>query len=66
MQDLVAILIALAAAAFLAYRGWQHFAKRRGGCGACSNCPTAESAAPQKLVMISPIMPHEKARTCED
>jgi hypothetical protein len=60
MQDFLAILIALAAAAFLGYRGWQHFAKRRSGCGACSKCPTSESATPSSLVTISPIKPHAK------
>jgi hypothetical protein len=59
MQDVLAILIALAAGAFLAYRGWQHFAKRRSGCGACSNCPT-------DLVTISPSMSHAKAQGRED
>lgn len=59
MQDLFAILIALTAAAFLAYRGWQHFAKRRGGCGACSNCPS-------DLVTITPNVSHAKAQSRED
>jgi hypothetical protein len=61
VQDLFAILIVLAAASFLAHRGWQHFAKRRRGCGACSNCPTSEFVNSSALVSISPIISRAKA-----
>ncbi|MFO0789544.1 MAG: hypothetical protein U0805_08800 [Pirellulales bacterium] len=53
MQDSIAILIALAALAFLVRRGWQSLTARRAGkCGACTNCPA--NAATASLVRISP------------
>ncbi len=59
MQDVVAILIALAAAAFLAHRGWKRLAQRRAGaCGACANCPSSSSANSANLVTLSPVVSH--------
>jgi hypothetical protein len=67
MQDIVAILIVLAAAAFLARRVWQSVANRRSGaCGACSNCPSNDAAKTQSLVSISPIISHAKAQRREE
>src|SRR5262249_12835262 len=60
MQDILAILIAAAAAAFLAYRGWQRLAARRAGCGACSHCPSNSSLKATPLVTISPIVSQPK------
>jgi nitrate/TMAO reductase-like tetraheme cytochrome c subunit len=67
MQDILAILIVLAAAAFLAHRMWQSMMKRRSGtCGACSNCPSNSTAKTPSLVNIGPIMSHAKAQRRED
>src|SRR5262249_9625703 len=56
MQDTLAIMIVLAAAAFLVWRVWQWSVKRRGGaCGACSNCPSNPADKSPTLVSISPI-----------
>jgi hypothetical protein len=53
MQDLFAILIVLAAAAYLARRAWQRLAQRRAGaCGSCPSCPAADSPKSQSLVTI--------------
>jgi len=63
MQDIVAILVAVGAGAFLARRGWQRFAQRKAGaCGACSNCPSNSTATSANLVTISPIVSHAKAQ----
>ncbi len=67
MQDIVAILIAVAAGAFLARRGWLHFTRRKAGaCGACSNCPSNSAATPANLVTIAPIVSHAKAPRREE
>ena len=67
MQDTVAILIAIAAGAFLARRGWLHLMRRKAGaCGACSNCPSNSTATPANLVTISPIASHAKAQCREE
>jgi hypothetical protein len=56
MQDLLAILIALAAAAFLARRAWQRLAHRRAGaCGSCAGCPSSGSLKSQPLVPIEQV-----------
>ena len=57
MQDALAILIALAAVAFLAWRGWHNIVKRRGVCGTCSHCPTNTLGTTVPLVNISPNKP---------
>jgi hypothetical protein len=67
MQDIVAILIAVGAAAFLAYRGWRRMVlKRAGACGGCANCPSSSVATPSNLVTLSPIAPHAKAPSREE
>lgn len=66
MQDLLAISIALAAAAFLARRFWQSVTKRRAGCGACSNCPSNTSGQPTGLVSIAAFTPPTAASKRED
>jgi hypothetical protein len=63
MQDLLAILIACLAAAFLAYRGWIVVMKRKSGCGACANCPSGSTATqPANLVQLSPMKSHAEAQ----
>jgi hypothetical protein len=63
MQDILAILIATLAAAFLAYRTWLKLAHRSGGsCGSCSNCGTNDSIKSRQLVTISPEMPHAESQ----
>jgi hypothetical protein len=55
MQDFLAIIIVILAAAFLARRGWQRVANRRAGaCGACANCSASDTMELRKLVMLSP------------
>jgi hypothetical protein len=63
MQDLLAILIAVAAAAYLARRIWQRLAHRRAACDSCSSCSSLKS---QPLVSISPIMSHAKPQRREE
>ena len=59
MQDLFAILIALAAAVFLGRRAWHSFARRRAGaCGGCANCPASDSLTSQPLVTIDQLQIH--------
>ena len=67
MQDILAILITLAAAAFLARRAWQRLAHRRAGaCGSCSTCNSSTSLTSQPLITISPIMSHAKTQRREE
>jgi hypothetical protein len=67
MQDLLAILIAAAAAAFLARRAWQRLTHRRAAaCGSCSSCNSTNSLNSQPLVTISPIISHAKAQSREE
>jgi hypothetical protein len=67
MQDILAIMIALAAAAFLVWRMWQAATKRRSGaCGACSNCPSGSAEKTPTLVSISPMVSHANAQRRED
>jgi hypothetical protein len=56
MQDILAILIALAAAAFLVRRAWHSVARRRAGaCGSCANCPSTSSFKSQPLISIDQV-----------
>ena len=66
MQDVLAILIALAAAAFLARRFWQSVIKRRAGRGACSNCPSNSAGQPTGLVSIAAFTPPTTTSKRED
>jgi hypothetical protein len=66
MQDILAIVIVLAAAAFLVLRMWQSVTKRRTGCGACSNCPSNSTVDTPSLVNIGPIMSHATGQRRED
>jgi hypothetical protein len=67
MQDLFAILLALAAAAFLARRAWQRLTHRRAAaCGSCSHCASPHSPQAPQLVSISPIISHAKAPSREE
>lgn len=59
MQDLIAILIAITAAAFLIHRGWQRIVHRRSACGACSHCPANTQSNVTQLVTIP--MPMSRA-----
>jgi hypothetical protein len=63
MQDFIAILIAVVAVTFLAYRGWLTVMKRKGGCGACSNCPTSSETQPAALVQLSSNVSHAEAQS---
>lgn len=61
MQDLVAILVAGSAAAFLLRRGWKSIAaRRRGQCGACSQCRVPDGTIAPNLVAISPLVARDK------
>jgi hypothetical protein len=54
MQDLFAILIALAAAGYLIRAGWQKMARSRSGaCGSCAGCGAADSLKPRPLVILN-------------
>ncbi|HVT30206.1 MAG TPA: FeoB-associated Cys-rich membrane protein [Lacipirellulaceae bacterium] len=66
MQDALAILIAVAAAAFLLRRAWQRLAGRHGACGSCGGCPSGGSQKPPTLVTISPIVSHAKPQKREE
>jgi hypothetical protein len=64
IQDIVAVLIVVAAAMFLVRRGWQALSHRRGmACGSCPDCPSVEK---QSLVMISTDLNHAKALRREE
>lgn len=56
-QNIVAIGLVAAAAGYLGRRGWLALARRRAGCGACSNCPaeTVQSADGKPFVMLGSI-----------
>ena len=59
MQDLLAILIVFAAAAYLARRAWQRLAQRRAGaCGSCASCPAGDSTKSPPLVTIQQLKVH--------
>src|SRR3954447_2222591 len=67
MQDILAILIVLAAAAFLSRRMWQALTRRRSGaCGACSNCPSNSASKTPSLVTLSPNLSHAKPQRREE
>ncbi len=67
MQDILAILIVIAAAGFLARRAWQRLIRRRtGACDSCSNCNSSNTLSTQPLVTISEIMPPAKAQRREE
>jgi hypothetical protein len=67
MQDVLAILIVAIAAAFLALRGWQRFARRQGGaCGSCPSCSSGDSLQSKPLVTITPVKSHAKAPRREE
>jgi hypothetical protein len=62
MQDFIAILIVIAAAAFLGRRAWLALARRKAGaCGSCVSCPSNQPT----LVNISDV-PHIKTQRRED
>jgi hypothetical protein len=62
MQDFIAILIVIAAAAFLGRRAWLALAGRKAGaCGSCVKCPSNQP----KLVNISDLS-HAEAQRRED
>jgi hypothetical protein len=42
-QDFAALVIVVAACAYLLWRGWLVVKRRRAGCGACSTCPSSEA-----------------------
>jgi hypothetical protein len=61
MQDLLAILIALAAATFLVRRAWQHITRRSAGaCGSCASCPSSTSLRSQPLISIDQLTIHNR------
>jgi hypothetical protein len=63
MQDIIAILIVVIAAAFLVRRTWQRAARGTGSaCGSCSSCHSNRTLTSQPLVTISPDMFHAKAQ----
>ena len=54
MQDILAILIAVAAAGYLLRKTWLRLTHRSGGaCGSCSSCGSGESIKSRPLVTIS-------------
>jgi hypothetical protein len=54
MQDVFAILIVAAAAAFLARKAWLHITRRRGGaCGTCGSCGVNDGIKAKPLVTVS-------------
>jgi hypothetical protein len=56
MQDLIAILIAAVAAAFLARRAWQQLKHRSSGaCRTCAGCSSSNAVTIKQLVTISPL-----------
>jgi hypothetical protein len=62
MQDFIAILIVIAAAAFLGRRAWLALVRgRAGACGSCVSCPSNQPT----LVNI-PGLSHAKAQGRED
>lgn len=62
MQDLLAIVIAITAATFLIYRGWQRIVQRRSACGACSHCPANTQSTPSQLVTLTLPMSHAETQ----
>jgi hypothetical protein len=51
-QNLAALAIVLAAAAYLIRRAWLTLAKKRAsGCGACASCPAASANPAGKSLM---------------
>jgi hypothetical protein len=55
MQDVLAILSASIAAAFLARRAWQRFSRRSGACGSCPSCGSNDVLKSKPLVTITPM-----------
>ncbi len=49
-QDIAAAGLVTLAGGYLGYRGWLVIWKRRGGCGSCSSCPSADD---QKKPIVS-------------
>jgi hypothetical protein len=67
VQNLAALIIVLAACAYLAWRGWAFFAARKqaAGCGSgCGSCPVSGGAAESSkpLVMIEPLAKNSLTR----
>ena len=54
MQDIVAILIVVIAAGYLARQAWLRISRKTGGsCGSCPSCPSNDSIKVRQLVNIS-------------
>jgi FeoB-associated Cys-rich membrane protein len=56
-QNLIALALVVAAAAYLGWRGWLVLARRKGGCGACASCPAEQpqTIAGKPLVTLEAI-----------
>jgi hypothetical protein len=62
VQDFLAILIAAAAAGYLARKLWLRLAHRSGGgCDSCSSCGSGDSIKSRPLMSISLDKSHAKA-----
>ncbi len=58
-QDLIVVAAIALAGFYLARVGWQTFARRRGACGGCANCP-AEDEGPQRIADGRPMVDVEQ------
>jgi hypothetical protein len=56
-QNLIAMGLVVAAVGYLGRRGWLALARRKAGCGACSNCPveSMQAADGKPLVTLGSI-----------
>jgi hypothetical protein len=51
-QTAIAAAAVFAAAVYLIRRGWRTITRKRTGCGACSNCPTAQDPEAKPLISL--------------
>lgn len=55
-QDLIALALAAASAAYLARGAWRQFARpRNSGCGGCPACPRSAAPAEPHVVTLEPL-----------
>jgi hypothetical protein len=67
MQNVIAILIVAAAAAYLARMAWLRFYSQKGGsCGSCPSCSANDSIKQRPLVTISMDLSHAKAQSRQE
>lgn len=63
IQNVIAIVIACLAAAYLARRAWLHFVRGEGKCGSCPSCGESDTIKSRPLVNISPDMSHAETQS---